>query len=89
MYPTEIDEMGPIDYILVEWPDRQTTGEAAPIVVDLVERGWNAILNDRVQIANAVNATVITLDEAPTGYEDFAKGAAKKFVLNPNDLIAA
>jgi glutathione-independent formaldehyde dehydrogenase len=49
----------------------------------------NAILNDRVQIANAVNATVITLDEAPTGYEDFDKGAAKKFVLNPNDLIAA
>ena len=49
----------------------------------------NAILNDRVQIAKAVNATVITLDEAPQGYEDFDKGAAKKFVLNPNDLIAA
>ncbi len=49
----------------------------------------NAILNDRVQIAKAVNATVITLEEAPSGYEDFDKGAAKKFVLNPNDLIAA
>jgi glutathione-independent formaldehyde dehydrogenase len=47
----------------------------------------NAILNDRVQIAKAVNATVITLDEAPDGYKDFDKGAAKKFVLNPNDLI--
>ena len=49
----------------------------------------NAILNDRVQIAKAVNATVVTLDEAPDGYKDFDKGAAKKFVLNPNDLIAA
>jgi glutathione-independent formaldehyde dehydrogenase len=48
----------------------------------------NAILNDRVQIADAVNATVITLDEAPNGYEDFDKGAARKFVLNPNGLIA-
>jgi glutathione-independent formaldehyde dehydrogenase len=49
----------------------------------------NAILNDRVQIAKAVNATVVTLDEAPDGYKDFDKGAAKKFVLNPNELIAA
>jgi glutathione-independent formaldehyde dehydrogenase len=47
----------------------------------------NAILNDRVQIAKAVNATVVSLDEAPDGYRDFDKGAAKKFVLNPNDLI--
>jgi glutathione-independent formaldehyde dehydrogenase len=49
----------------------------------------NAILNDRVQIAKAVNATVVTLDEAPDGYKDFDKGAAKKFVLNPNEMIAA
>jgi glutathione-independent formaldehyde dehydrogenase len=49
----------------------------------------NAILNDRVQIAKAVNATVVTLDEAPVGYRDFDKGAAKKFVLDPNGLIAA
>jgi len=47
------------------------------------------ILNDRAHIADAVNATVITLDEAPEGYMDFDKGAAKKFVLNPNDLIPA
>jgi glutathione-independent formaldehyde dehydrogenase len=47
------------------------------------------ILNDRAQIANAVNATVITLDEAPQGYKDFDSGAARKFVLNPNDLIRA
>jgi glutathione-independent formaldehyde dehydrogenase len=46
-----------------------------------------AILHDRVQIANAVNATVIPLDDAPQGYKDFDKGAAKKFVLNPHGLI--
>jgi glutathione-independent formaldehyde dehydrogenase len=48
-----------------------------------------AILNDRVQIAKAVNATVITLDDAPQGYKDFDQGAARKFVLNPHDLIPA
>jgi glutathione-independent formaldehyde dehydrogenase len=47
-----------------------------------------AILNDRVQIAKAVNATVITLDEAPDGYQDFDKGASKKFVLDPHGLVA-
>jgi glutathione-independent formaldehyde dehydrogenase len=47
------------------------------------------ILNDRAHIADAVNATVITLDEAPDGYKDFDSGAAKKYVLNPNDLIPA
>jgi glutathione-independent formaldehyde dehydrogenase len=48
-----------------------------------------AILHDKVQIAKAVNATVITLDNAPQGYQDFDKGAAKKFVLDPHGLIAA
>ena len=46
-----------------------------------------AILHDRVQIAKAVNATVIVLDDAPKGYKDFDKGASKKFVLNPHGLI--
>jgi len=49
----------------------------------------NAILNDKVQIAKAVNATVITLDEAPQGYIDFDKGAARKYVLDPHGMISA
>jgi len=47
----------------------------------------NAILHDRVQIAKAVNATVISLDDAPQGYKDFDQGASKKFVLNPHGLV--
>ncbi|MGH2964655.1 MAG: formaldehyde dehydrogenase, glutathione-independent [Solirubrobacterales bacterium] len=47
------------------------------------------ILNDRAHIADAVNATVITLDDAPQGYKDFDSGAARKFVLDPNGLIPA
>jgi glutathione-independent formaldehyde dehydrogenase len=48
-----------------------------------------AILNERAHIADAVNATVITLDEAPRGYEEFDSGVAEKFVLDPNGMIAA
>ncbi|HEV7564318.1 MAG TPA: formaldehyde dehydrogenase, glutathione-independent [Solirubrobacterales bacterium] len=47
------------------------------------------ILSDRAEIAKAVNATVISLDEAPSGYADFDDGAAKKFVIDPHGLIAA
>ena len=46
-----------------------------------------AILHDRLPIAKIVNATVITLDDAPQGYKDFDKGAAKKFVLDPHNLL--
>jgi glutathione-independent formaldehyde dehydrogenase len=46
-----------------------------------------AILNDRVQIAKAVNATVLSLDEAPQGYKDFDKGVSKKFVLDPHGMV--
>jgi glutathione-independent formaldehyde dehydrogenase len=45
------------------------------------------ILQDRAHIAKAVNATVISLDEAPQGYRDFDSGVARKFVLNPHGLI--
>jgi glutathione-independent formaldehyde dehydrogenase len=48
----------------------------------------NAILNDRCQIAKAVNATVITLDDAPDGYQQFDQGAAKKFVIDPHGEVA-
>ncbi len=46
-----------------------------------------AILHDRVQIAKAGNATPILLEDAPQGYADFDKGAARKYVLNPNGYI--
>lgn len=46
-----------------------------------------AILHDRLPIAKIVNATVISLDDAPQGYQDFDKGAAKKFVLDPHGAL--
>ena len=47
------------------------------------------ILHDKAHIADAVNATVIALDEAPQGHKDFDKGAAKKYVINPHGMIPA
>jgi glutathione-independent formaldehyde dehydrogenase len=49
----------------------------------------HAILHDRVHIGQAVNATVISLDDAPAGYAEFDGGASKKFVIDPHALISA
>ena len=46
-----------------------------------------AILHNKIQIAKAVNATMITLDQGPQGYKDFDKGAAKKYVIDPNGMV--
>jgi glutathione-independent formaldehyde dehydrogenase len=46
-----------------------------------------AILHDKVHIAKACNVNLISLDEAPKGYQDFDKGAAKKFVIDPHGLV--
>ncbi len=48
-----------------------------------------AIMYDKIAPAKAVNVTVISLDEAPQGYEDFDRGAAEKFVIDPHGVMAA
>lgn len=46
-----------------------------------------AILWDRINIAEIVNVEVISLDDAPMGYQAFDSGVAKKFVLDPHGLL--
>ena len=47
-----------------------------------------AILYDRLPIAKIVNATVISLDEAPEGYKAFDSGVARKFVIDPHLAVS-
>jgi glutathione-independent formaldehyde dehydrogenase len=49
----------------------------------------NVILSGKAEIAKAVNATKINLDEAAEGYHDFDRGAAKKYVIDPHSSVAA
>lgn len=55
--------MGPIDYVVIEWPGRQPTGEAAPIIVDLVERGIVRVL-DVAFMTKAEDGTVAGVELA-------------------------
>lgn len=49
----------------------------------------NAILYDKIKIADAVNVQIISLQDSVQGYSDFDKGAAKKFVIDPHGMIPA
>jgi hypothetical protein len=42
---TDEIELGPIDYLVVEFPESKMTGEGLPMLVDLVERGIIRILD--------------------------------------------
>ncbi len=81
---TNIDEMGPIDYLIVEWPGRQPTGEAVPYLIDLVDRGLIRIL-DLAFVIKAEDGSVARLEIADLGDEI---GAFADFEGAPSGLLS-
>ncbi|MFJ8107233.1 DUF6325 family protein [Streptomyces sp. NPDC096132] len=66
--------MGPIDYVVVEFPGNRMTGEAFPLLVDLVDRGIIRIL-DLMFIRKEEDGSVTALEIADLtgdGQLDFA-----------------
>lgn len=84
-------EMGPIDYLIVEWPGRQPNGEAAPHLIDLVDRGLIRIL-DLAFIAKDGDGSVAALEISELGQrvEEFATFAgASSGLLSAEDIAEA
>ena len=71
------------------WAKAQSFHTGQTPVLKYNRQLMQAILHDRLPIADIVNARVIKLDDAPQGYETFDQGAATKFVLDPHDMLAA
>ena len=65
MSTEEFEELGPIDYVVLEWPTSHPNagGEVAPLLVDLVDRGIIRIL-DIAFIAKDEDGTVTAIDIA-------------------------
>ncbi len=61
-----------------------TTGQCP--VMKYHRQLMEAILHDKVQIADAVNAVAISLDDAPAGYQKFDSGVATKYVIDPHGV---
>jgi hypothetical protein len=41
----DLEEMGPVDYLVIEFPGSRMTGEGLPLLVDLVDRGIIRLLD--------------------------------------------
>jgi len=84
-----LEEMGPVDYIVLEWPGRQPKGDAIPMIVDLVERGIIRILDVAIMIKGEDGST-IAVDLAEVEDEGFdAFEGASTGLLTQEDLDEA
>ena len=76
----QFEDMGPIDYVVLEWPGRQPEGEAAPLLLDLADRGVIRILDIAILLKEE-DGTIATLevgdlgpDNAFTAFDGAASG---------------
>src|SRR3954469_8699488 len=86
-----LEEMGPVDYIVLEWPGRQPKGDVAPMIIDLVDRGIIRIL-DVALMVKAEDGSVAALDLGEingdsAGFSDFE--GASSGLLGQEDLEEA
>jgi hypothetical protein len=83
----ELEEMGPVDYLLVEWNDRQPNGELAPHLIDLVDRGIVRIL-DLVFLAKDEDGSVAAIEIGELPHLGDFEGASSGLV-DEEDLAEA
>jgi hypothetical protein len=86
----ELDELGPIDYVVLEWPrkEQQPAGDVAPLIIDLVDRGIIRILDVAFMVKDedgtvmAVEAGAMDSDSA--GFGEFE--GASSGLLSEEDI---
>ena len=64
----DLEEMGPVDYLIVEFPGSRMTGEGLPLLVDLVERGIIRVL-DLVFVRKDADGSVTAVELREAGDE--------------------
>ena len=89
MNAEQFEEMGPIDYIVLEWPKQQPTGEVAPMILDLHDRGIIRILDVAFMMKDE-DGSVASLEVKDIGDGGFAvfEGASSG-LLGDDDLEEA
>jgi hypothetical protein len=85
---TVLEEMGPIDYIVIEWPDRQPDGSAMPKLVELVDAGIIRLLDlVFMQKDEDGEVTIIEVSDLPAEFEVF--DGARSGLLDDGDVDEA
>ena len=89
---SDLDQMGPVDFIVVAFPTERMTGEAFPLLIDLVDRGVIRIL-DLEFIRKDEDGTVTTLSQLDLERMKVLEAAlfdgADSSLLGPEDLAEA
>ena len=89
---TEEEDLGPIDYLVVEWTGKQPTGEAVPHLLELVDSGLIRLL-DLAFIAKDEDGAVVELEisELGTKIEGFKEleGASSGLISTEDQAEAA
>ncbi|MFI8824857.1 DUF6325 family protein [Streptomyces sp. NPDC053431] len=57
----DFEDMGPVDYLVIEFPGNRMTGEAFPLLLDLVDRGIVRIL-DLLFVRKDADGSVVALE---------------------------
>jgi hypothetical protein len=87
---SELEEMGPIDYIVIEWPGPQPMGDAGRLIVELADRGLIRILDvaflgkDTEGAVYAIELSDLDASESFAAFEGASSG-----LLSPEDLADA
>jgi hypothetical protein len=85
----DIEDMGPVDYIVLEWPGRQPKGDVVPLIVDLVDRGIIRLLDVAFMVKNSDGAVEsIELGELEDGGFGELEGASSG-LIGQDDLEEA
>jgi hypothetical protein len=85
MSQEQLEEMGPIDYVVLEWPGRQPDGTVAPLILDAVERGIIRIL-DVAFMVKGEDGTIATIEAAEVGGEFTVLDGASSGLIGPEEL---
>jgi glutathione-independent formaldehyde dehydrogenase len=89
--PTEESKVGRLTVDFGKgWNKGITYATGQTPVMRYNEKLMNLILWDRLtDLPSLLNLSVVNLDDAPRAYEEFNKGVAKKFVIDPHNMIAS
>ena len=86
MNEAQLDEMGPIDYVVLEWPGRkQPEGEVAPLILDAVDRGIIRIL-DVAFMVKGEDGSIATIEAAEVGGEFTVLDGASSGLIGDEEL---
>ena len=86
MAQDDIDELGPVDYLVIEFPGSKFNGEIAPTLVDLVDRGIIRVL-DLIMIMKEPDGSFDAMEL--NDFEDGALGELHRLETEIAEILSA